>query len=79
MSALPPKADIVQHGDDVGFVPKADILQGLLRAATTAYEAASEHNPPLCSNSRLVASQLLRGRSRRKAAEVKASQCQLYR
>jgi hypothetical protein len=25
MSALPPKADIVQHGGDVRFVPKADI------------------------------------------------------
>ena len=27
MSALPPKADIVQHGRDVRFVPKADILR----------------------------------------------------
>jgi hypothetical protein len=26
MSALPPKADIDQHGCDVRFVPKADIL-----------------------------------------------------
>ena len=25
MSALPPKADIVQHGDNIRFVPKADI------------------------------------------------------
>jgi hypothetical protein len=25
MSALPPKADIVQHGGDVRLVPKADI------------------------------------------------------
>ena len=25
MSALPPKADMVQHGGDVCFVPKADI------------------------------------------------------
>jgi hypothetical protein len=25
MSALPPKADIDQHGRDVRFVPKADI------------------------------------------------------
>jgi hypothetical protein len=25
MSALPPKADIVQHGGNVRFVPKADI------------------------------------------------------
>jgi hypothetical protein len=32
MSALPPKADIVQHGGNVRFVPKADIdgLHGLL-------------------------------------------------
>jgi hypothetical protein len=27
MSALPPKADIVQHGGDVRFVPKSDILR----------------------------------------------------
>jgi len=27
MSALPPKADIVQHDRDVRFVPKADIMQ----------------------------------------------------
>jgi hypothetical protein len=27
MSALPPKADIDQHGRDVRFVPKADIMQ----------------------------------------------------
>jgi hypothetical protein len=26
MSALPPKADIDQHGSDVRFVPKADIV-----------------------------------------------------
>jgi hypothetical protein len=26
MSALPPKADIVQHGGDVRFVPKADMV-----------------------------------------------------
>ena len=25
MSALPPKADVVQHGRDVCYVPKADI------------------------------------------------------
>jgi hypothetical protein len=25
MSALPPKADMAQHGDDVRFGPKADI------------------------------------------------------
>jgi len=28
MSALPPKADIDQHGRDVRFVPKADISRG---------------------------------------------------
>jgi hypothetical protein len=27
MSALPPKADIAQHGGNVRFVPKADILR----------------------------------------------------
>jgi hypothetical protein len=27
MSALPPKADIDQHGRNVRFVPKADILR----------------------------------------------------
>jgi hypothetical protein len=27
MSALPPKADIVRHGGNVRFVPKADILR----------------------------------------------------
>jgi hypothetical protein len=27
MSALPPKADIAQHGGNVRFVPKADIVQ----------------------------------------------------
>jgi hypothetical protein len=27
MSALPPKADMVQHGRDVRFVPKADIQE----------------------------------------------------
>jgi hypothetical protein len=27
MSALPPKADIVQHDRDVRFVPKADIAK----------------------------------------------------
>jgi hypothetical protein len=27
MSALPPKADIVQHERNVRFVPKADILR----------------------------------------------------
>ena len=27
MSALPPKADMDQHGRDVRFVPKADIMQ----------------------------------------------------
>jgi hypothetical protein len=28
MSALPPKADMVQHGGNVRFVPKADIRIG---------------------------------------------------
>jgi hypothetical protein len=30
MSALPPKADIVQHGGNVPFVPKADMNRVLL-------------------------------------------------
>jgi len=29
MSALPPKADMTQHGCDVRFVPKADITTSL--------------------------------------------------
>jgi hypothetical protein len=29
MSALPPKADIVQHGGNVRFVPKADITAAI--------------------------------------------------
>jgi hypothetical protein len=29
MSALPPKADMDQHGRDVRFVPKADISRSL--------------------------------------------------
>jgi hypothetical protein len=36
MSAIPPKADMAQHGDDVRFVPKADIAateEGLLTKA----------------------------------------------
>jgi hypothetical protein len=49
------------------------------RQTTPAYEAASEHNPSLCSNPRLNASQPLRGRFRCKAVQVKASQCQLCR
>jgi hypothetical protein len=31
MSALPPKADIVQHGGNVRFVPKCDIAAPSLR------------------------------------------------
>jgi hypothetical protein len=46
---------------------------------TPAYEVASEHSPSLCSNPQLDASQRLRGRWRRKAAQVKASQYRLYR
>jgi hypothetical protein len=30
MSVLPPKADIVQHGGNVRFVPKADIVRSSL-------------------------------------------------
>jgi hypothetical protein len=45
---------------------------------TQAYEAASEHNPSLCSNLRLDASPPLRGRWRRKAAQMKAPQSQVH-
>jgi hypothetical protein len=31
MSALPPKADIVDHDPDVRFVPKLDIMQCINR------------------------------------------------
>jgi hypothetical protein len=39
MSALPPKADIVQHSGDVRFVPKGDItrLQAEFPAALLDY------------------------------------------
>jgi hypothetical protein len=33
MSALPPKADIVQHDCDVRFVPKADVRQLIVGGA----------------------------------------------
>ena len=36
MSALPPKADIVQHGGNVRFVPKADISLDTLPAPGVA-------------------------------------------
>jgi hypothetical protein len=34
MSALPPKADIAQHGDNVRFVPKADSCSAAIKIAT---------------------------------------------
>ena len=37
MSALPPKADIVQDGRDVRFVPKAD-MKGLYSMTSSAME-----------------------------------------
>jgi hypothetical protein len=35
MSALPPKADMDQHGRDVRFVPKANMPPGIRLSATT--------------------------------------------
>jgi hypothetical protein len=32
MSALPPKADIVQHGGNVRFLPIADVAPGVILA-----------------------------------------------
>ena len=40
MSALPPKADMDQHGRDVCFVPKADIAQQALVETSKKKEAA---------------------------------------
>jgi len=40
MSALPPKADMDQHGRDVCFVPKADIAQPALVETSKKKEAA---------------------------------------
>jgi hypothetical protein len=39
MSALPPKPDMVQHGCDVRFVPRADISQ-LIRSSPGPYRGA---------------------------------------
>jgi hypothetical protein len=39
MSALPPKADIGQHGGNVRFVPQADIPAGFL----PGYEIVEVH------------------------------------
>ena len=38
MSALPPKADMVQHGRDVRFVPKTDIAYCGENSAFTTQE-----------------------------------------
>src|SRR5215471_15527484 len=37
MSALPPKADMDQHGSDVRFVPKADIRRAVIRSTITMF------------------------------------------
>jgi hypothetical protein len=42
MSALPPKADIVQHGGNVRFVPKADILKRRAAMRTTNKKAVAQ-------------------------------------
>src|SRR5215472_14608161 len=41
MSALPPKADMDQHGRDVRFVPKADICGAAKRPPITSSARAS--------------------------------------
>jgi hypothetical protein len=43
MSALPPKADIVQHGGNVRFVPKADSCAAAIGA--TAIAGNAEFSP----------------------------------
>jgi hypothetical protein len=51
MSALPPKADIDQHGRDVRFVPKADIRRravlSMARAAPCKRELILARKPKL--------------------------------
>jgi hypothetical protein len=57
MSALPPKADIVQHGYNVRFVPKADMatvaicLAGSLRLI----RGLDQGRAPLCAIAKIVA------------------------
>ena len=46
MSALPPKADIVQHGANVRFVPKADIRELQHRSFYSTVSARSGYAPP---------------------------------
>jgi len=48
MSALPPKADIVQHGGNVRFVPKADIANAIrpLRQRATMLAPGFRWAPP---------------------------------
>jgi hypothetical protein len=41
MSALPPKADIVRHGGNVRFVPKADLAGGLGQQQQLAYHGTA--------------------------------------
>jgi hypothetical protein len=43
MSALPPKADITQHGGNVRFVPKADIKANLVDQLVGAKQNGGWH------------------------------------
>jgi hypothetical protein len=53
MSALPPKADIDQHGRDVRFVPKADSCAAAIVTSTIAvnseFSAAVPHSATAAS------------------------------
>jgi hypothetical protein len=47
MSALPPKADIVQDDRDVRLVPKADIRQSRVKAVEKLKKSPGSWNPGL--------------------------------
>src|SRR6516164_8476760 len=69
MSALPPKADIVQHDPDVYFVPKADIAPGcgisLLLNSLLAAMAASIASPRRSTIASIVPLSMMNGGARR--------------
>jgi hypothetical protein len=50
MSALPPKADIVQHGGDVRFVPIADICTAEITGGSTNESARNVRSFLNCPN-----------------------------
>src|SRR6516162_1653442 len=69
MSALLPKADIVQHDPDVYFVPKADIAPGcgilLLLNSLLAATAASIASPRRSTIASIVPLSMMNGGARR--------------